>query len=159
MWEGTSDGSLSGALGFVLELQGKRMSLLAGIVIVAFSLFLVGLTVVVFTKPEFAERFLLSFASSARAHFAEQACRLLVGSALVVRSPTMWQPQVFRLLGWAVVVSAAVLVVLPWRWHHRFGGLVLPPFVRYMKLCAVGLFAFGCLLLYAVFAAGSRSAT
>lgn len=134
------------------------MTFLAGIVIVGFSLFLMGLTVVVFTKPVLAERFLMSFASSARAHFVEQGCRLLVGSALVVRSPAMWQTRVFGLIGWAVVVSSVVLVVLPWRWHHRFGVLVLPTFVRYMRLCAVGLFSFGCLLLYAIFFDGSRIA-
>jgi NADH:ubiquinone oxidoreductase subunit K len=134
------------------------MTLLAGIVVVAFALFLIGLTGVVFAKPALAERFLMSFASSARAHYIEQACRLLIGSSLVVLSPAMWQTMVFRLIGWAIVTTSMGLLLSPWQWHHRFGVLVRPTFVRHVKLYAVGLLAFGCLLLYGVFA-GWRGAT
>jgi hypothetical protein len=134
------------------------MTLLAGIVVVSCGLFLIGFTGVVFTKPALAERFLMSFASSARAHYAEQAFRLLIGTSLVVLSPAMWQTNMFRLIGWAIVVSSMTLLLIPWRWHHRFGKWVLPTVVQHMKLYAVGVFAFGCLLLYGVFFAGSRGA-
>jgi hypothetical protein len=130
------------------------MNVLAGIVVVAFGLFLIGLTGVVFTRPALAERFFMSFASSARAHYTEQAVRLLIGASLVVLSPNMWQADVFQLIGWAIVVSSVCLILLPWRWHHRFGERVLPMIVRHMRLYAAGLFAFGALLLYGVFAAG-----
>src|SRR5262245_30898778 len=109
----------------------RSMTTLASIVVVAFGLFLLGLTGVVFAAPARAERFLLSFASSARAHSVEQAFRLLIGSCLVVLSPTMWQPRVFRLIGFAIVVPSVALVLVPWRWHHRFGRLVIPAIVRH----------------------------
>lgn len=134
------------------------MSLLAGIVVVAFGLFLIGLTGVVFAKPALAERFFMSFASSARAHYVEQAFRLLIGASLVVLSPAMWQANVFRVVGWIIVVTSVGLILIPWRWHHSFGLWVLPMVVRHMRLYAVGLFAFGALLLYGVFAAGSYGA-
>lgn len=134
------------------------MSLLAGIVVVVFGLFLIGLTGVVFTRPTFAERFFMSFASSARAHYVEQGFRLLIGASLVVLSPTMWQANMFRLVGWAIVVTSVGLILIPWRWHRRFGEWVLPMVIRHMRLYAVGLFAFGALLLYGVFSAGSRLA-
>jgi hypothetical protein len=130
-------------------------SLLAGIVVVACGLFLIGLTAVVFAKPALAERFFMSFASSARTHYVEQALRLLLGASLVVLSPTMWQTNLFRLIGWAIVVSSVGLILIPWTWHHRFGERVLPLIVRHMRLYAVGLFGFGALLLYGVFAATS----
>lgn len=132
------------------------MTLLAGIVVVAFGLFLIGLTGVVFARPGLAQRFLMSFASSARAHFIEQAFRLLIGSSLVVLSPAMWQTKAFWLIGWTIVVTSTALILIPWRWHHRFAALVLPTVVRHMKLYAAGLFAFGCLLLCGVFFARSR---
>ncbi len=131
------------------------MTLLAGIVVVVFGLFLVGVTGVVFAIPALAQRFLMSFASSARAHYIEQAFRLLVGSSLVVLSPVMWQTSAFWLIGWAIVVSSLALILFPWRWHHRFGGLVRPTVLRHMRLYAVGLLAFGCLLLYGVFFGGA----
>jgi hypothetical protein len=134
------------------------MSSLAGIVVGSCGLFLIGVTGIVFAKPALAERFFMSFASSARAHYVEQAFRLLIGASLVVLSPAMWQTNMFRLIGWVIVVSSIGLILIPWRWHHRFGQLVLPMVVRHMRLYAVGLFAFGALLLYGVFSVGSHGA-
>lgn len=134
------------------------MSLLAGIVVVAFGLFLIGLSGIVFARPALAERFFLSFATSARAHYIEQVVRLLAGASLVVRSPAMWQTSMFRIIGWAIVISSVGLLLIPWRWHHRFGQWVLPTLIRHMTLYAVGLFAFGVFLIYGVLSAGSRAA-
>ena len=47
------------------------MKVLSGILVVAFGVFLTGLSVLMTAKPRLAERFLRSFASSARAHYAE----------------------------------------------------------------------------------------
>ena len=129
------------------------MNVVAETIVVAFGLFLLGLTVVVFAKPAVAERFFMAFASSARAHYTEQAFRLLIGASLIVLSPRMWQSSIFWFVGWAIVLPSLALILIPWCWHHRFGERVLPILIRRMKLYAVGLFAFGVLLLYGVFAA------
>jgi hypothetical protein len=126
------------------------MSVMAAVVIVAFGLSLIAFAGLAFAKPGTAERFVTAFASSARTHYVEQVVRLLIGAALVVRSPTMWQSGVFRLAGWAIVVSSAVLLCVPWQWHHRMGERLLPLVVRHLRLYAIGSFAFGALLLYAV---------
>lgn len=134
------------------------MSLLAGTVVVAFGLFLVGLTGVIFARPALAERFFKSFASSARAHYTEQVFRLLIGASIIVFSPAMWQADLFRLVGWVIVVTSVGLLLIPWRWHHRFGEWAIPLVLRHMRLYGVGLFTFGALLLYGVFSAGLRGA-
>ena len=126
------------------------MSTVAGAILFAFGLFLVGLTVVVFAKPAVAERFFVSFASSARTHYTEQIVRLLIGTSLIIRSGAMWQPKVFWFVGWGIVVSSLVLILTPWQWHDRFGEEVRPMLIRHMKLFAVGLLAFGVLLIYGV---------
>jgi hypothetical protein len=87
----------------------------------------------------------------------EQVVRLLVGAALIVLSSTMWQPKMFWLFGWAIVVSSAVLLCVPWQWHHRLGERLLPLLVRHLTLYAVGSFALGALLLYGVFAGGAAA--
>ena len=56
------------------------MDLLAQTVIIGFAVFILGVTVVVFAKPALAERFFMAFASSARAHYTEQAFRLSIGA-------------------------------------------------------------------------------
>jgi hypothetical protein len=127
------------------------MHLLSGLVVVASATLLIGLTVLVFAKPRVAERFFGGFASSARTHFAEQVFRVLFGGSLVIYSSAMWQTDVFRFIGWLIVVSSVALMVFPWQWHHRFGKKILPVFIQYMRLYAVGSFAFGAVILYAVF--------
>ena len=133
------------------------MSVVAAVVVVVFALSLITFTGVAFAKPARAERFLVAFASSARAHYVEQVFRLLIGAALVVLSRTMWQPKVFWLLGWALVVSSVVLLCLPWRWHDRLGERLRPMLVRYLRLYALGAFALGALLLYGCFAGGEAA--
>jgi hypothetical protein len=128
------------------------MSLLAGTIVGAFGIFLIGLAVAVFVAPAFAMRFLMSFADSAGTHYTEQGVRLLVGASLVVLSPAMWQAEMFRAIGWAIFVSSLVLILVPWQWHHRFGERMRPMFVRHVRLYALGSFVFGTLLIYGVFA-------
>lgn len=128
------------------------MSLVAAVIVVAFGLILLAFAVVAFARPAIAQRLLMPFASSARAHYVEQVCRLLIGAALVVLSPAMWQPNFFWLAGWAIIISSAALMCAPWQWHQRFGERIRPMFFRYLKLYAVGSLAFGVLLLYGVFA-------
>lgn len=128
-----------------------NLTVLAEAVLVVFGLFLVGLATVAFEKRPIVTRFLTSFASSAATHHTEQVFRLLIGVSLIVHAPAMWQGGVFRIVGWMIAVTSLSLLVTPWRWHHRFGQLVIPLMLRHMRLYAVGLMAFGILLLLGVF--------
>lgn len=125
--------------------------LLASLVVVATGILLIGFAGMVYTRPARAERILMSFASSARAHYLEQTLRLLLGASLVLLSPTMWQGTAFWILGWSIVISSVVLMLIPWRLHHSFAGHVLPKLVAHMKLFAIGVFAFGAILLMALY--------
>ncbi len=124
------------------------MKLLSGIVVVAFGLCLIGLAVVIVIKPMLAERFLRSFASSARAHYTEQASRLIAGTAIITFAPSMWYPDLFEVLGWFIIVTAVGLLLIPWQWHRRFGKWAIPLAIRHLKLYALGASALGTLILY-----------
>ena len=126
------------------------MRVLTGILVVAFGVFLIGLAVLIAVKPQLAERFLRSFASSARTHYAEQSLRLIVGGAMASLAPSMWYPHVFMLLGWMLAITAAALLLLPWRWHHEYGKRAMPLVIRHMRLFAVGAFVLGALVFYGV---------
>lgn len=125
-------------------------SLLSGIVLVSFCLFLIGLAVVIAATPTLAERFLTSFARSARAHYTEQGSRLLVGAAMVNFAPSMWFPDLFKLFGWLLVITAVVLLLTPWEWHHRFGKWAIPLAIRHLRLFAIGAFTLGALILFGI---------
>lgn len=132
---------------------------LAEIVVAASGVFLIGLGSVMLIKPAITERFITSFASSRKAHFLEMSVRLLFGISLVVLSMSMWQPTLFRILAWAIIGSSVLLLILPWQFHQRFGSRVLPVLVRYMRLYAVGVLAFGVLIVYGLYHPYIDSAT
>ena len=124
------------------------MTRLPQIVVIASGLFMVGLAILIFIKPAVTERFILSFASSARAHYIEMCFRLLLGASLVLLSHEVWQPKLFLALGWIIVITSVALLLMPWQLHQRLGRRVLPILVRNMKPYGLGVFAFGALLLY-----------
>ncbi|MEJ0099145.1 MAG: hypothetical protein WDO12_05120 [Pseudomonadota bacterium] len=138
------------------DLQQLRapVNIAATVVLLAFSLSLIALPFVALAKPAIVVRFLGAFATSARTHYAEQLVRLLVGTALIVRAPSMWVPGTFRLIGWLIAISSVLLLCLPWQWHHRLGERMRPLFFRYLWLYIAGAFAFGVLLIYGVIAGG-----
>lgn len=124
--------------------------LLSEIVVVVSALLLIGVALLVLGRPVVAERFIRGFASSVRTHFAEQIFRVVFGGSLVIYSSAMWQAGAFRLIGWLLVISSTVLMILPWQWHRRFGQRIMPRLIQYLWLYAIGSFAFGTIILYAV---------
>lgn len=130
------------------------MTFVARLLVALYGLLFLGLLGVVLVNPARAERFLLAFGSSARAHYVEMAFRLGLGTSLLLAAPNMWRPRLFQVLGWAIVVSSVVLLLLPWQWHDRLGQRLRPALVRWMRVYAVGAFLFGGLLVYGVLSAG-----
>ena len=66
------------------------MEVFSRVLVVASGVFLIGLALLIAITPQLAERFLRSFWSSARAHYAEQVLRLIAGGAMVIVGPSMW---------------------------------------------------------------------
>lgn len=125
-------------------------TLFSGALVVGFCVCLIGLAVVIFARPSAAEQFLMSFASSARTHYAEQALRLLVGSAIVNCAGSMWYPELFRIFGWLVVGTTIGLLLIPWQWHHKLATLVMPSVIRRMRLFALAAAGLGGFILYSL---------
>ncbi len=124
------------------------INLLSGVVILSFCIFLIGLATIIVIKPQRAEQFLSSYASSARAHYTEQIARLIVGIAIVVLAPSMWYSYLFNIFGWILIVTTIGLLLIPWQWHHKFGEWAIPLTLRYMKFYAFGAFLLGIFILY-----------
>lgn len=129
----------------------ELVSVLSGVVVVGFGLFLIGLAGLINTTPSHAETFLRGFASSALTHYTEQGIRLVVGAAIVTFASSMRYPELFKLFGWLIIGSTAALLLIPWQWHNKFASLVMPPVFRSMRLFALGAFALGVFILYSVF--------
>lgn len=132
------------------------VTLIAGILVACFGVFLVALSAAVFVKPEKATVFLESFASSAKSHYFEQLIRLIAGWSLIVYAPQMCFVGAFSLLGWTIVVTTIGLLLIPWRWHGRFANLVVPVVTRFLNVYGVLSLALGGIVLYAIFCGVTR---
>lgn len=129
------------------------VEVVAGVIVAASGAFLIGLAGVIFIRPRLARRFLESFASSARAHVTEQVVRLIAGAAMVGFGPSTPMPHLFTVLGWVLMVTAVGLLLVPWRWHHRFGKWAIPFAIRHLNLVGLGALGLGTLVLAGVFGA------
>lgn len=124
---------------------------LAFAVVMLVSLYFVALGTSALFAPTFAKRFLLGFAVSPVAHYAELLARLLVGVAFLVQSPRMLFTAGFSMFGWILIVTTAGLLLIPWQWHHRFAQQAVPRAVRHLSLIGVCSVALGIFILVAVF--------
>lgn len=123
---------------------------LAMVVLVAF--YLLGLGAASLVAPTQARRFLLGHASTPSLHWLEMGLRLLAGAAFVLRAPAMRFPEVFAGLGWVLLVTSAVLVLLPWSWHRRIAERSVPQALRFLPLLGVSALLLGGGLLWAALA-------
>ncbi|MBP6626847.1 MAG: hypothetical protein KA187_05470 [Arenimonas sp.] len=95
--------------------------------------------------PARARRFLLGLVGSASMHYLELSLRLLAGAAFLVHAPRMLAPGAFQAFGWLLLLTTAVLLLLPWRWHQAFARQMVPralPFLPVIGLASLGLGVF-----------------
>jgi hypothetical protein len=127
------------------------IEVLALSVVIAGGLFFISLGFVSLLSPAHASRFLLGFAGSATKHYAELAVRFLAGGAFVIAAPAMRVSGMFSLLGWTLLATTTALLLIPWRWHHRFARRAVPEALRFLPLVGTSSAALGGLVLWAVF--------
>ena len=123
---------------------------LASLTVLAAGIYFIGLAFVAFWAPDRAGRFLRGFATSARAHYLELSLRLALGAAFLAAGRRMLFPEVFVTFGWILVLTTAVLLLIPWQWHARFAQKSVPHAVRHLRLVAVASLALGSSIIAAV---------
>lgn len=128
------------------------IDLIATVVIALTGGFLVWLGVVAIVRPKIASGFLLAFATTRAKHHLELAIRMVVGTACVVRAPTLPGSVVFRLVGWVLIGTTAVMFLMPWRWHQRFAEANVPKALTFLPVIGVvslvgGVVVLGVILL------------
>ena len=98
--------------------------------------------------PAKAKTFLLGFAGSAFRHYLEMALRLIVGGSILVQAPHLKYTGVFTLIGWLLIGTTALLLLIPWTWHRRFAEKAVPIAVDYLPIIGIVSFALGVCLLF-----------
>ncbi|MFP7723644.1 hypothetical protein [Lysobacter sp. A3-1-A15] len=112
-------------------------------------LFFVALGALSLLAPSAARRFLLGFASSPRKHYLELAVRLVVGAAFLLAAPRTALPTALSVFGGIMLATTAGLLLVPWRWHHRFARRAVPEALRFLPLLGAASAVLGGLVLWA----------
>lgn len=127
------------------------MNTFAAVIVVVSAVWLVGLAMVAFAKPDVVKDFFGKFACSPFAHFLEMCLRLMIGAAFVIYAPQMKFPGAFTAFGWLLIVTTAVLVFVPWKLHRRFADKSLPMINKWITLFGVVSLFGGIFILYSFF--------
>lgn len=113
-------------------------------------LYFIALAAVALFRPAQANRFLLGFAGSAFTHYTELVLRLVAGAALLFHAPRMLLSEAFSLFGGLLLVTTILLLLVPWRWHHRVAQQVVPWAIQHITLLGLASLVIGGLILAAV---------
>lgn len=102
------------------------MHTIALIVVIAFGLWLVAVAFLMALRPRYClhliEKMTSSLAASSwRLQLTEQGLRIVVGAALIVRSPLSKLPLAFDVAGWCIVLSSLFILAAPIQWHASYG--------------------------------------
>ena len=124
---------------------------LALAVVGAAGTFFIALGGVSLLAPPHASRFLLGFADSPSKHYLELGVRFVVGGAFVLAAPKMLFPAAFGFVGWVLIATTVGLLLIPWRWHHRFAQRAVPGALRFLPVVGAASLALGVLVLVAVY--------
>lgn len=110
---------------------------------------LLGFSALVF--PAKAAKFLLGFASTQLLHLLELLARVAVGAAFVGASSRLSPSVPFLVLGWVLLGTSALLLLIPWQWHRRFASMAVPMANRFISVIGLASLIAGVLILVVVF--------
>jgi hypothetical protein len=116
---------------------------IAKAVVLAAGLYLAVLGVALLARQASASRFLMGHATSAPLHYLEVCVRIGVGLAFVQSAPAMLAARVFNVVGWVLVGTSAVLLLVPWRWHRRVAERSVPQALRFTSLLGLASLLIG----------------
>ena len=121
----------------------------AKLIVIMFGIFIILVGFLMLFRPKKARELLRKFASTKIINYSEITIRLIVGIALVLYSDLCKFPEIFKILGWFMVVTALILYCVPRKLHHKFStrsaDMIKPIYFRFISPLA---FIFGGLIIY-----------
>ncbi len=103
--------------------------------VVIFGVWLVGVSLFALWRPIRAIRAIGQFASTTLINYTELGIRAAVGISFVICASVSRAPQTMSLVGWGLFGSAAILALIPRRWHSsyaRYWANRIPPSLVYV---------------------------
>jgi len=116
---------------------------------VSFGIFIILCGFLMLFAPKKANEYLRKFGSTNFINYTELFIRIIIGVAIILASDVSKIPDICRIFGWFLVVTALILCCVPRRIHHQFSlnaAETLKPF--YFRLISPFSFLFGGFIIY-----------
>ncbi len=85
-----------------------------------FGLWMMGVSIWIFTAPSGALAILQKMGSTNTIHFTELGLRLCVGLAMIGLAPFTEYTKALQICGWFLAATALFIVPIPHRFHNRY---------------------------------------
>lgn len=96
------------------------MTLIAKYLVILFGVFLIGVGLLMLLSPAKAREYLRKVGSTNLINYSEITIRMISAAGLIIYSELSKYPEVFKLLGWFMIVTSLVLYFVPRRVHHEY---------------------------------------
>ncbi len=119
--------------------------------IIVFGIFLICVGLIMLFAPKKAREILRKAGSTNFINYAEITIRMIPATGLILYAEFSKFPEVFKILGWFMLITSIVLYFVPRRIHHsyslRCADIIKP---LYFQLISPFSFLFGATLIYCV---------
>lgn len=121
------------------------------LIVIVFAVFIIAVGFLMLLRPEKAREILRRAGSTPLINYGELTLRLIPAIGLILSAQASKFPQFLALLGWFMIGTSLLLMLLPRKFHHAYAlqsaGILNPLRIRALAPLS---FIFGGFLLYAV---------
>ena len=96
------------------------MELISRVIVGAFGLFMIGVSLLILVQPKIALIALRKFASTYLIHFTELGLRALAGLGFIGIAPLTDYVTPLKIWGGFLIITAFIIMLIPRRWHHAY---------------------------------------
>ncbi len=96
------------------------MELASRLIVGAFGLFMIGVSLLILVRPKIALMALRKFASTHLIHFTELGLRALIGLGFIGIAPFTDYGTPVKIWGVFLIITAFGIMLIPRRWHHAY---------------------------------------
>ncbi len=127
------------------------IGILAKYIVICFGLFLIGVGFLMLFNPQKTREIIRKAGSTPLINYGELILRMIPATGLILCAEVSKFPQFFSLLGWFMIGTSVILMLLPRKYHHAYAlksaDILTPSRIRAIAPLS---FIFGGLILYAV---------
>ncbi len=120
-------------------------------IVIAFAIFIIGAGFLMLLNPQKAREIIKKAGSTQLINYGELIIRMIPAAGLVLYADLSKFPELFKLLGWFMLATSLILLLVPRKYHHAYAlkcaDILTPARIRAIAPLS---FIFGGLILYAL---------